>query len=270
MKDVLIKWTGTKRLQSKHIIKHFPDHINTYYEPFLGSGAMLYKLMTSTKTVGRYICGDNNEHLINVWKIVKESPARLIEQYTKMREKVSYDYYMEVRKRFNEEKDPIDFFFLLRTCRNGLVRFNNKGQFNVCFHYGRLGMPADKMAETIHHWSDLLNKKSVEIEQRDYKEVNSEKGDFLYLDPPYSKPGVGQFYEALFDYEELWGWLERQKGDYAMSMDGLQGEEDISLNVPAKLYTERHLVPGGANRLNHEISERDRIYDSLYIRQGAS
>lgn len=268
MKDVCVKWTGSKRLQANNIIQHFPKVIKTYYEPFFGGGAMFYKLMNSNIQVENIVCSDLNEHLMGIWQIVKNDPQNLSDHYLKewtILNTTSVDYYLEVRKRFNLEKSPYDFFFLLRTCRNGLVRFNSKGEFNVCFHYGRKGMTPDKIDETIKHWSNLLKK--VTLLKQDYTLIKSERGDFVYCDPPYSHSMPETIYgHNSFNYKQMYEWLRSQEGSYALSLDGTQGDEDVSILVDEDLYNEKYLIDGGTNKLNQDISNRDRIYDSLYIK----
>lgn len=270
MKDVCIKWTGSKRLQANSIIKHFPKTIRTYYEPFFGGGAMFYKLMHSEISVENIVCSDFNEHLMKLWEIVKTDPDGLSTHYQKewtTLNTTTTDYYLDIRKRFNTDKSPYDFFVLLRTCRNGLVRFNKKGEFNVCFHYGRKGMTPDKIEETIKHWSKLLQK--VTLLKRDFAEVQSEPGDFIYCDPPYSHSmGETIYGQGSFDYQKLYDWLREQKGNYAVSLDGMQGSEDVSINVPQDVYKDCYLIHGGTNKLNQDIENRDRIYDSLYVKSG--
>ena len=78
----LIKWTGNKRLQAAHILAYFPAEIATYYEPFLGGGSVLGRLLDSDIRVGRYECSDSFAPLIALWNLVKDEPDRLIDGYS--------------------------------------------------------------------------------------------------------------------------------------------------------------------------------------------
>ena len=73
----VIKWSGSKRSQSEEIIKRFPKKIDTYYEPFIGGGSILFQLLNSDIEVKEYICSDINEELIALWNIIKEEPYEL-------------------------------------------------------------------------------------------------------------------------------------------------------------------------------------------------
>ena len=77
----VIKWTGSKRGQSEEIIKRFPKSIETYYEPFIGGGSVLFQLLHSDISVENYICSDINEDLINLWNMIKNNPNYLCEKY---------------------------------------------------------------------------------------------------------------------------------------------------------------------------------------------
>ena len=53
----IVKWTGTKRLQSNEIIKYFPNYIDTYYEPFCGSCSVLFRLLNEPSIqVNNFVC----------------------------------------------------------------------------------------------------------------------------------------------------------------------------------------------------------------------
>lgn len=79
MKTILpiIKWTGTKRFLAEKIVSYFPNGINTYYEPFIGSGSVVAKFLESGRTYNKIICSDINPDLLRKLKgsknIVHES-----------------------------------------------------------------------------------------------------------------------------------------------------------------------------------------------------
>lgn len=66
MINPVIKWSGSKRSQADVIKKNAPDTFNTYYEPFVGGGAILYALNPK-----RAVCGDICEPLIDLWEEIK-------------------------------------------------------------------------------------------------------------------------------------------------------------------------------------------------------
>ena len=266
----LIKWTGTKRLQADRIVAHFPAEIATYHEPFLGGGSVLGRLLESDIRVGRYDCGDSYAPLIAIWQLVRENPDRLIDGYARLwtaaKARGEHNYH-EVRRSFNEGRCPVEFFFLLRTCRVGHVRINANGEFTSAFERGRAGTDPDLLRPIVERWHRKLVAADVRFAVRDYREVVSEPGDLLYLDPPYRTTAS---YYGRIGYGELFGWLGSQRGSYLLSLDRPNGEEDRTLAVPADLYDEHVRVEAGDNRL-HRLTGRGRrpLIDSLYIRRGA-
>jgi DNA adenine methylase len=76
-----MKWTRSKRIQASKIIEHFPDEIDTYYEPFLGKVSVFYCLANSGKKVKKYVLSDINASLIGIYKLVASDPSSLIADY---------------------------------------------------------------------------------------------------------------------------------------------------------------------------------------------
>ena len=139
----VIKWSGSKRSQSEEIIKSFPKSINTYYEPFIGGGSVLFQLLHSDIRVEQYICSDINKDLIVLWNMIKDNPNHLCIKYEEMWNELNSiedielkkQYYYKVRSKYNTTREPHLFLFLSRTCTNGLIRYNSKNEFNTSFHF---------------------------------------------------------------------------------------------------------------------------------------
>ena len=175
-------------------------------------------------------------------------------------------FYDEVRDRFNESGDPCDFFFLLRTCRIGLVRFNQRGDFTVPYHHGKGGLPPEPAKRLLNEWHQRLRSRDVQFAVRDYATVRSKPGDFLYLDPPYAA-GRCRLYLGRFDHARLFGWMGTQKGGYALSLNGFIGEEDRRIEVPKHLFDEEVLIDNGVSALRqmHGMTT-PRLRDALYLK----
>jgi DNA adenine methylase len=130
-----IKCQGIKTKLVSWIKAIIPDDFNGYWiESFMGSGVVAFNMMPK-----KAILADNNPHLINFYqaiqkdKITANIAKTFLEQEGKLLEKSNGEYYYFVRERFNQEQNPLDFLFLNRACFNGMIRFNNKGYFNVPF-----------------------------------------------------------------------------------------------------------------------------------------
>ena len=270
----LIKWTGSKQRQAKQIVAEFPHQIQTYYEPFLGGGSVLFELLNSNIEVRRIEVSDICEPLIELWKLVRDDPSRLVEVYDqnwRMLQSEGTDHYMKVRREFSLGRNPHHLFFLLRTCRAGHVRFNRFGEFNATYHEANPGMVPETVEKLLKEWHLRLADRDITFSTRDYGQVEAKEGDLVYLDPPY-ETGSGRYYYGSFDHKELYAWLRQQPCGYLMSLNGYLGEEDRRLDVPKDLYDEHLLIEGGQSRIDRITGREPReVFESLYInRRGGS
>ncbi len=178
-----IKWAGGKRQLIDILLKNVPTDFQTYIEPFVGGGAMLFALRPN-----KAIISDINAELINAYSVVKKDAEALIRSL--VRHKNEADHYYHIRKDWKPEQiteiqRASRFIYLNKTCFNGLYRENSKGEFNVPF--GRYKNPRIINRDNLFAVSHFLNSANVRIENQDYKTtaLMAKKGDFVYLDPPY-------------------------------------------------------------------------------------
>lgn len=182
-----VKWVGGKRQLLKQFRKlglYPPSGFNpitaTYFEPFVGGGAVFFDLLPQ-----KAIISDLNRELVITYNVIKNYIDQLIDSLNKH----IYDkeYFLYVRSKDISNLSDIDiasrFIYLNRTCFNGMYRVNKKGKFNVPF--GKYSNPQICDEQNLHRVSDSLD--NVEIKCQDYKEVlqNAVGGDFIYFDPPY-------------------------------------------------------------------------------------
>lgn len=181
-----LKWVGGKRQLLSSINQHIPNKISTYYEPFIGGGAIFFHNQPK-----KAIINDLNSELINVYKVIRDSPNELIEDLKTHKNEANYFYEIRALDRSPEYSDLSNIkkasriIFLNKTCYNGLYRVNNSGEFNSPF--GRYKNPNIVNEVTIKAVSNYLNNNKIEILNSDYEEVlkNIRKGAFVYFDPPY-------------------------------------------------------------------------------------
>lgn len=271
--EPIIKWSGSKRSQSEEIVKKFPKEINTYYEPFVGGASILFQLLHSNIKVKKYICSDINKDLIDLWKMIRDNPNFLYERYNEMWNELNIDenlerkkqYFNFVRARFNKDRFPEDFLFISRTTTNGLIRYNQKGEFNNSFHVTRCGIKPKTLKEIINQWSSMLNKFNVQFVHMSYDEIQTKENDFIYLDPPYA--GTKGMYYGTIDYDKLWNWLRKQPCKYALSFDGTCGKEDRTYEVPNDLYNSHiYLSSGNSSFKKLRYEKVEGVKESLYIK----
>ena len=196
-----IKWVGGKTQLIPQLDSLLPSDFSkwkdvTYIEPFVGGGAMLFYMIQRYPNIKRAIINDINSDLTTCYKTVRDKPEELINSleniqnkfYALNTEEERKDFFLSCRSRYNEKNlVPIEnttlFFFLNRTCFNGLYRVNKKGLFNVPF--GKYTNPMILDAETIRKDSSLLQQ--VEILTGDFEDtLKYVQGSALfYFDPPY-------------------------------------------------------------------------------------
>ena len=270
----VIKWSGSKRSQSEEIIKYFPKEIDTYYEPFCGGCSVLFQLLHSDIKVNNYVCSDKNKGLIDLWNLIKINPKLVSYSYSIMWNELNIDdnkerkkqYFYMVRERYNNEHNPTDFMFIMRTTTNGMPRYNNNGDFNNSFHVTRNGILPNKLEKIIYQWSEVLNKNNVEFINQEYNNIVTKKNDFIYLDPPYANT-KGMYYGTI-DYNILWNWLKQQSCKYILSFDGKTNNEDMTQNIPTNIYSKHIYLNSGNSSFRRVIgkSKNTIVKESLYIK----
>lgn len=185
-----LKWVGGKRQLLKQLLPLIPS-FDTYCEPFLGGGAMLFALHPQ-----KAIVGDNNTELINVYSVIKNDLTNLIESLKQHKNEA--DYFYNIRKL---DRDPVNytkltklqlasrFIYLNKTCYNGLYRVNNAGQLNAPF--GRYKNPNIVNDSVIKALNTYFNENDILFNAGTYKDTVSKIDTsncnkiFIYLDPPY-------------------------------------------------------------------------------------
>ena len=184
-----VKWAGGKRQLLAELEKSFPKQFGTYFEPFLGGGALLFDLLAKKPNL-KCSVSDLNSDLVLAYVTIRDKLGRLIESlenHSKNYHKDSTGYYYEVRKQ--EPKSQIEkvsrLLFLNKTCFNGLYRVNSKGKFNVPL--GRYTNPNIVNRENLTTVSKFLQSDKIKISCRDFESIlnDAKKGDFVYFDPPY-------------------------------------------------------------------------------------
>lgn len=196
-----IKWVGGKGQLLSQMDALLPSSFSsipnvTYIEPFVGGGAMLFHMLQTHSNITRAVINDINSDLTTCYKVVRDHPQELVDSLAHLQAEFSNlhsemerkAFYLRQRQRFNTKNlNPIEnttlFFFLNRTCFNGLYRVNKSGLFNVPF--GKFETPTICDADTIFADSEIL--RTVEIMTGDYQQTlqTAHGNTFFYFDPPY-------------------------------------------------------------------------------------
>lgn len=196
-----IKWVGGKSQLIEQLDNQLPADFGTwqnvtYIEPFVGGGAMLFYMLQRYPNIQQAVINDINPDLATCYRTVRDNPEELIESLQDIEnaylaiqtEDGRKEFFMATRDRYNEKNlEPVEnttkFFFLNRTCFNGLYRVNKKGLFNVPF--GKYANPTICDPVTIRLDSDLLQR--VEILNGDFEQTfgHANGNTLFYFDPPY-------------------------------------------------------------------------------------
>ena len=206
-----LKWAGGKRQLLEDIKKCLPEDINnyTYYEPFIGAGALFFELQLENALIN-----DFNEQLILTYNMIKENVDDLIivlKEYQKMNTEENYykirnmDRDLENFNTLTNIEKAARLIFLNKTCFNGLYRVNSQGFFNV--PYGKYKNPSICEDAVLRQISDYLNSNKIIIMNSDFELAVStaDRKSFVYFDPPYHSPDKTNFtgYQASgFDEHE--------------------------------------------------------------------
>jgi DNA adenine methylase len=176
-----VKWAGGKRCLLKELKAHLPKKFDTYYEPFVGGGALFFSI---SKQIKYAFLSDSNFDLILAYKAIQKDPKKLLSLLKKHKENHSKDYYYKIRDKHNIS-NPLDaaarLIYLNRTCYNGLYRVNKLGRFNVPI--GSYKNPTIVNESNIFACHEAL--RNVKIEMRSFDTIRPKAGDFVYFDPPY-------------------------------------------------------------------------------------
>lgn len=184
-----VKWVGGKRqLLSQFKEKglyppsSFNPEKNTYFEPFLGGGAVFFDLLPLKASIN-----DINSELTTSYEVIRDDVASLIAELNSGKYIYDKDIFLSIRaletESLSELKRAARFIYLNRTAFNGMYRVNKSGRFNVPF--GRYNNPQICDQENLRKVSQIL--KDVSVNNTSYKYVldKANKGDFIYFDPPY-------------------------------------------------------------------------------------
>lgn len=179
-----LKWAGGKGRLLSQYEPFFPQAFETYYEPFLGGGAVFFHLVNRCQ---RGVLTDINPELVNVYRCVRDLPTEVIALLRYHQQHHNADYYYQLRQ-CHHLVAPIEraarLLYLNKTCYNGLYRENSQGQFNV--PVGRYKNPVICDPDLIQRASEALQK--AELSTFSFENIPSwpiTRRDFIYFDPPY-------------------------------------------------------------------------------------
>ena len=255
-----VKWVGGKTQLLGEVEKSLPCNFASikdavYVEPFVGGGAVLFWILQKYSNISQAVINDINPDLINVYKVIKDTPDALIsllrqyqDSYIGLDDEDRKELYLANRKTFNQkavskEEMAALFIFLNRTCFNGLYRVNSKGEFNV--PYGKYANPRICDEANLLAVSRLLQK--VKILCGDFSDTlqYASAKSLFYFDPPY-KP------------------LSETSSFTSYAKEGFNDEEQKRLGAFCLEISKKHAMFVASNSDPQGVNPKEDFFDKVY------
>ena len=186
-----VKWAGGKRSIIDKLINLVPEDYKTYYEPFVGGGALFFELSPK-----KGVINDSNEELINIYKCLcnEDKFKKMCSVLNHYEKEHNEEFYYKIRNKdrnknaYNKLADytkAARTIYLNKACFNGLYRVNSKNEFNVPF--GKKNKVNTYDGSNLITVSNYLTLNNIKICNEDFEKSvkTAKKGDFVYFDPPY-------------------------------------------------------------------------------------
>lgn len=245
-----------------------PQEFNNYYEPFLGSGAVMAALLDSdaNKLFPKFnhaYGSDILPFLIDIFELTKNNPVSLSTYYKEEIEKYTKNpdtQYELIKKRFNENHNPFDFLLLSRTCYGGVIRFRKTDGYMSTPRGPHNPISPETFEKRLLQWNTLIQK--ADFDCINYTEAmnRAQINDVIYCDPPYTHSQSILYGAQSFNVEVLWEKIAECKArgvKVILSINGKKdsGKTDISAIPPDGLFERQIFVDCG-------ISMVDRLQNS--------
>lgn len=258
-KTQLLKWIGNKQKFAVEITKHFPSHFNKYFEPFLGSGAIL-ATVAPVKGMG----SDTFKPLIEIWQKLKSDPKGLIDWYEERRKNIEIigkeETYKSILSSYNLKPNGADFLYLSRACYGGVIRFRKSDGYMSTPSGAHTPISVNSFEKRVIEWHDRL--KNIDFNHFDYKDAFhcAQKGDLIYCDPPYAHSQSILYGAQSFKLDELFLEIEKAKSKgvfVALSIDGSKksGGFISNIDIPKNLFNQNISVNCGKSMLKRFQTE---------------
>lgn len=233
-KRQLLKWIGNKQRFAHEIISYFPESIESYFEPFLGSGGVLGVLAPK-----KGMASDCFQPLIEIWNTLKISPNTLKKWYNERWNHVQNlgkeTAYELIKSQYNQHANPADLLFLSRSCYGGVVRFRKLDGYMSTPCGIHSPIHPDSFSQRVDEWHQRIS--GTDFYCADYSEMmaRAKPGDLIYCDPPYSFSQSILYGAQEFSLQQLFHEIEscKRKGVFVvLSIDGTKKTGNLLCDIP--------------------------------------
>lgn len=270
----LLKWVGNKQRFSREIISFFPNSFKSYFEPFLGSGAVLATL-ASENSVG----SDAYKPLIDIFLTLQSSPELLkgwySERWNRLMRGNKKEEYEKIKADFNKNPNAADLLFISRSCYGGVVRFRQSDGYistPVGIHEP---ISPDSFSKRVDNWYQRVKYSRFYCQGFEKTMEMAQEGDLVYCDPPYSHSQSILYGAQNFNLEELLQKIKLCKDSgvfVALSIDGTKrsGNMICDLPIPDHLFEREVFIEVGRSMLkrfqmNGKNLEGEKVSDRLLL-----
>ncbi len=268
-----LKWVGGKGQLLTQLEKFLPEKYNSYFEPFLGGGAVFFSMSPHKSYLN-----DINQTLIQSYLNVKNNVDKLImslknieDEFLSKNEEQRKKFYYSAREKYNslspeDFEKSIYFLFLNKTSFNGIYRENSKGGFNVPM--GKYKNPKIVDEDNLKVVSKALANSHISSGSYIDAVKDAVAGDFVYFDPPYhplsetssftsySKDSFSK--EDQISLRDLFIELDK-KGVYVMLSNS-------SAPFIKEIYSGYNQIPVSASRMiNSKADKRGKINEVVIV-----
>lgn len=273
-KQQLLKWIGNKQRFADEIISYFPDYFGTYFEPFLGSGAVL-----GTLAPNQAVASDTFAPLMEIWSTLKDNPKLLEKWYADrfllMDEMSKQDAYDKIKEMYNASPNGGDFLFLCRSCYGGVIRFRKEDGYMSTPCGAHMPISPESFSNRVKTWYERIS--GTDFYNIDYLDAMSmaKAGDLIYCDPPYSFSQAILYGAQSFSLEKLLNKIQecKKRGVYvALSIDGSKKSGDFicDIHIPNGLFESEIAVNCGRSMLKRfqmegKTLETEMVTDRLLL-----
>lgn len=269
----LLKWVGNKQRFAHEIASYLKPVVGgTYYEPFLGSGAVL-----ATLAPERAVGSDAFKPLVGIWQTLQSDSSQLVDWYASRWSAWSAaadprSVYESIKQSYNQDPNPADLLFLSRSCYGGVVRFRARDGFMSTPMGPHRPISPVSFSERVEIWRRRTAGSSFQC--LDFREAFglAGEGDVVYCDPPYVHTQAILYGAQSFKFNELLDLIAQAKRRgvrVALSIDGTKrsGAMICDLPLPVGLFEREVMVNCGPSMLKrfqmegktleeHHVSDR--------------
>lgn len=270
----LLKWIGNKQRFAHEIASFFPEHFNTYHEPFLGSGAVL-----GTYAPKKAIASDSFQPLLEIWQTLSKAPNTLKDWYSErwnlLKSGEKSERYEQIKASYNANPNAADLLFLSRSCYGGVVRFRQSDGYmsTPCGVHDPISPQSFSLR--VDEWHRRTQGATFIHSEYEESMTRAKPGDLIYCDPPYTFSQSILYGAQAFDLAHLFAVIGacKKRGVYvALSIDGTKksGKLVCDISMPEGLFEREIFVNCGRSMLkrfqmNGQSLEKEVVSDRLLL-----